>query len=101
MVTIKLLEWFAAAREASEGRFEALVREASDIIIVADDSDRLRYVSPAFDRILGYPPMRFGTRPATDIMNPDDLVALQARSDEVTGRSDGLHTEAPVATPRW
>ncbi len=52
--TIKVLEWFAIARESSEGRFEALVQEASDIIIVADISGRLSYVSPAFDRILGY-----------------------------------------------
>ena len=37
MVTIKVLEWFAVARETSEGRFEALVHEASDIIVVADD----------------------------------------------------------------
>jgi diguanylate cyclase (GGDEF)-like protein/PAS domain S-box-containing protein len=94
VVTIMLLEWFAIARESSEGRFEALVQEASDIIIVADDSDRLRYVSPAFDRLLGYSADAMRTRPATDIMHPDDLAALRTRSDEITRPgSDGVHTD--------
>ncbi|HLM97101.1 MAG TPA: PAS domain-containing protein, partial [Acidimicrobiales bacterium] len=51
--TILVLQWFAKAREAGEGRFEALVHEASDIIVVSDHLGRLSYVSPAFDRILG------------------------------------------------
>lgn len=92
--TIKVLEWFAVARESSEGRFEALVQEASDIIIVADAEGWLRYVSPAFDRILGYSADAIRARQATDILHPDDLAALLSRSAEMTGPANqGLRSE--------
>jgi len=94
VATIKVLEWFAVARESSEGRFEALVQEASDIIIVADPSGRLRYVSPAFDRILGYSADTIRARPATEILHPDDLASLRARSTGFSGAwREGLRAE--------
>jgi diguanylate cyclase (GGDEF)-like protein/PAS domain S-box-containing protein len=92
VATIKVLEWFAVARESSDGRFEVLVQEASDIIIVADLKGRLTYVSPAFNRVLGYSGDAFLTRPATELMHPDDLARMRARSTEFTG-SRGLGTE--------
>ncbi len=106
VVTIKVLEWFAVARESSEGRFEALVQEASDIIIVADTSGRLSYVSPAFDRILGYSAEAIRTRPATDILHPEDLAAFRSRSAEFAQpHSEGLHGELRLrhrdGTWRW
>ena len=102
--TIKVLEWFAVARESSEGRFEALVHEASDIIIVADVSGGLSYVSPAFDRILGFSADEFPTRPAVEMMHPDDLASMRARSDEFI-EHQGLRTELRLqhadGTWRW
>jgi diguanylate cyclase (GGDEF)-like protein/PAS domain S-box-containing protein len=92
VVTIKVLEWFAVARESSEGRFEALVQEASDIIIVADASGGLSYVSPAFDRILGFSADAFRTRLAAEMMHPDDLASMTDRSGEFAV-SKGLRTE--------
>ena len=95
LLTIKLLEWFAEARESSEGRFRALVQHASDIIIVTDASGRLSYVSPAFDRILGFSAVQFGDRPANELMHPDDLVRLRAEMDApgVTAQVNGWRTE--------
>jgi diguanylate cyclase (GGDEF)-like protein/PAS domain S-box-containing protein len=101
--TIKVLQWFAVARETSEGRFEALVHEASDIIVVSDREGRLTYVSPAFDRILGTSANRFRTRSAAEMMHPDDLAGMRARSGEIT--SHGMHAELRLrhadGTWRW
>ena len=92
--TIMVLQWFAAAREASEGRFEALVHEASDIIVVSDISGRLTYVSPAFHRILGSTAIDFRTRSAAELMHPDDLAAMQSRAGEIREAADrGMRAE--------
>jgi len=88
VVTIKVLEWFAVARESSEGRFEALVQEANDIIVVADTSGGLSYVSPAFDRILGFSASAFRTRSATEMMHPDDLRKDRGTRGGRTSRSE-------------
>ena len=99
--TIKVLQWFASARETSEGRFEALVHEASDIIVVADRSGRLSYVSPAFDRILGTSASRFRTRSAAEMMHPDDLASMQARAGEIrqSREATGCAPRCGCATP--
>lgn len=83
--TILVLQWFAAARESSEGRFEALVHEASDIIVVADTEGRLTYVSPAFERILGSSAGEFRFRSAAEMMHPDDLTNMRGRAPEIRG----------------
>jgi len=72
-LTIKVLQLFAETREASEGRFKALVHEASDIIIVTDQSGKMRYASPAFERILGWPSPRFEGVSMRAFVHPDDL----------------------------
>jgi diguanylate cyclase (GGDEF)-like protein/PAS domain S-box-containing protein len=90
LLTIKLLEWFAVAREASEGRFRILVQHASDIIVVCDVDGRLSYMSPAFGRILGIAPDQFGNRRAVELLHPDDLTRLRATDDDF---SDGWRTE--------
>jgi len=104
--TILVLQWFAKAREASEGRFEALVHEASDIIVVSDHLGRLSYVSPAFDRILGTSATRFRTRSAAEMVHPDDLASMLARAGEIReSGSRGMHAELRLrhvdGTWRW
>jgi len=94
VVTIKVLEWFAVAREASEGRFEALVHGASDIIVVADPTGHLSYVSPAFSRLLGISADRLAAGSAAEMMHPDDLASLRSRAGEIGGTAgQGLRTE--------
>ena len=96
LLTIKLLEWFALARESSEGRFRALVRHASDIIVVCDADGRLSYVSPAFDRILGISPDQFGSRPAGELLHPDDLARLRAAANDLTDVVEGWRNEIRI-----
>ncbi len=104
--TIKVFQWFAAAREASEGRFEALVHEASDIIVVADNAGRLKYVSPAFDRILGASVTDFRYRSAAELLHPEDLAAIQGRAGEIReAAGQGMRAELRLrhadGTWRW
>jgi diguanylate cyclase (GGDEF)-like protein/PAS domain S-box-containing protein len=87
LLTITLLGRSAAAREQVEGdlrhsesRFKALVRNASDIIVVVDASGAARYVSPAFERILGISPAELGSHMAVDLLHPDDLSRLKTEA---------------------
>lgn len=95
LLTIFLLARSTTDRETveaelshSERRFKALVRNASDIIIVTDSSGITRYVSPAFGRILGLSPDEFSNRSVSDLLHPDDLATLRSQ-----GSIDALHME--------
>ena len=87
LLTITLLGRSAAARETVEGelrhsesRFKALVRNASDIIVVVDAAGSARYVSPAFERILGISPAQLGTKMAIQLLHPEDLSRLKVEA---------------------
>ena len=77
VMTIKVLEWFASARESGELRFRTLVQHASDIIIVTDPVGRLLYVSPSFERLLGRSARSFNDRSAREIIHAGDLANLR------------------------
>ena len=85
LLTVTLLGRSTAAREIvedelrqSEGRFKALVRNASDIIVVVDRKGGLHYVSPAFERILGIAPEQLRDRRAFELLHPDDLARMRS-----------------------
>jgi diguanylate cyclase (GGDEF)-like protein/PAS domain S-box-containing protein len=79
----ELLGHFASRRESveaelrqSEQRFKALVSNASDIIVVTDGAGKLQYVSPAFERVLGFSPESYNDRPMTKMIHPEDFAHL-------------------------
>lgn len=83
LLVIELLGMATAGREVvevelrqSERRFKALVSNAADIIIVTDISGIMRYVSPAFDRVLGYPAETYKDESMGMFMHPQDLERL-------------------------
>jgi diguanylate cyclase (GGDEF)-like protein/PAS domain S-box-containing protein len=65
-----------AQLRASEERFRALVAESSDVIVVLSAEARIKYASPAFERLLGYPDTSLIGTLGFDIIHPDDLVAV-------------------------
>jgi diguanylate cyclase (GGDEF)-like protein/PAS domain S-box-containing protein len=96
LLTIALLGRSTSARERVEldlrhsaRRFEALVRHATDIIIVVDEAGQLQYVSPAFERVLGKSQEDFGPRPAFELMHPDDLARMRSAPSGDPGNIDG------------
>ncbi len=87
LLTITLLGRSVAARESiegelrhSEGRFKALVRNASDIIVVVDAEGIARYVSPSFERVIGISPRQLADRWAVELMHPDDLDRMRVEA---------------------
>ena len=113
LLTIALLGRSTSARERVESdlrhsarRFEALVRHATDIIIVVDEAGQLQYVSPAFERVLGKSREDFGPRPAFELMHPEDLDRMRsASSGDPTNVDVGQRTDLRLlhadGTWRW
>ena len=92
--TIKVLQWFAIARESSEVRFKTLVQHASDLVAVVDGTGQFSYLSPSFSRVLGWEPSDFDTRPAVDLLHPRDLVSLRVQAAKLAGASgESLRSE--------
>ena len=63
---------------ASEKRFRTLVQNASDLIAVIDADGTLQYLSPSYERILGYPPAERIGASSFDYIYDDDRPAVQA-----------------------
>jgi diguanylate cyclase (GGDEF)-like protein/PAS domain S-box-containing protein len=61
----------------SEQRFRALVQNASDIIMVIGSDTKLRYVSPAFEAILGYPNAIAVGMSGLEFVHTDDVEVLR------------------------
>ncbi|MEP7201954.1 MAG: PAS domain S-box protein [Ilumatobacteraceae bacterium] len=59
----------------SEERFRALVAESSDVIVILDEQAQIKYASPTFTRLLGYPEGTLVGTSGFDIIHPDDLEA--------------------------
>ena len=106
VVTIKVLQWFAAAREAGEARFSTLVQNASDIVAVVDSDGCFSWVSPSFTRTLGWSVEEFQSRPAGELLHPEDQrkLSVQVASNRARGSTD-LESEVRLrhadGTWRW
>jgi diguanylate cyclase (GGDEF)-like protein/PAS domain S-box-containing protein len=66
------------ALEQSERRFQSLLERSTELVAVVDDDQRIRFVTPVFERRLGYEDgSLIGTKLA-DLVHPDDRGALAA-----------------------
>src|SRR5918997_801063 len=68
---------------ASEKRFRALVRNASDAIMVIDAEGTIRYQSPSVERLLGYPPPELDGTNGFVLVHPDDLPEVRRRLTQI------------------
>jgi diguanylate cyclase (GGDEF)-like protein/PAS domain S-box-containing protein len=90
-------------RKSAE-RFQALVQHASDIIMVIGANGIVRYVSPAFESILGYPAAEAVGMLGLDLIHPTEVEAVRSASAQnAPSRSSSyearlLHREG---TWRW
>jgi diguanylate cyclase (GGDEF)-like protein/PAS domain S-box-containing protein len=85
VITVALLGWFAIGRERAEAelvhrerRFSALVTNSADILIVTSAEGELRYTSPAFERLLGYPEAQVQGLTLAEFVHPGDVSSLEA-----------------------
>jgi diguanylate cyclase (GGDEF)-like protein/PAS domain S-box-containing protein len=68
----------AASQTAAERarHFQALVQNASDVIVVLDPDGTRRYISPSVERMLGFRPDELIGRTIRELWHPDDAPAL-------------------------
>ncbi len=82
-----------AARN-SEVRFRALVQNASDVIVVVDAQNLMRYLTPSVERVLGHRGAELDGQPLTSLLHPSDvsrcldLLAEAARLSSAAGPAD-------------
>jgi PAS domain S-box-containing protein len=89
----------------SEERYRDLVEKVSDVIYALDREGVITYVSPAIERLLGYPPEQIIGQPFGQFVLPEDLDQVAADFQEmVSGRQRGPTEYKVVAASgeiRW
>jgi PAS domain S-box-containing protein len=78
-------EQLEITRRRGEERLRALVRYASDAIVVVDTQGAITYASPALERLLGYRPQEISTFDQS-IVHADDLDATRSVFEDVARR---------------
>jgi PAS domain S-box-containing protein len=68
----------AAALQASEARFRALVERAYDWIVLLDTGGRIQYASPSIEQTLGYVAATRVGQPALQLVHPEDRPHTEA-----------------------
>jgi diguanylate cyclase (GGDEF)-like protein/PAS domain S-box-containing protein len=93
-----LVRFARRGERRSAARFRALVRGSSEVITVIDAASRVRYQSPAVEKIIGRSPdAMVGTR-LLDILHPDDAVRVARNFRQMLARP-GTVDEPTVC--RW
>lgn len=70
-------------RRNSEAYFRSLVQNASDVILILDEDDRVRYASSSADRVLGHPNL-VGT-PIADLVPPEESLTVLGTLEQMRG----------------
>jgi PAS domain S-box-containing protein len=89
-LSAKIKQSVDALRE-SEARLHFLVQNASDSLVIVNADGSQRYVSPAAERITGFPVAELEGRPLDALIHPDDMPAVAAAWNEAAA-----HPEKPV-----
>jgi two-component system, cell cycle sensor histidine kinase and response regulator CckA len=74
-------------RRMREHFFRSIIERSSDILIVQDESRTVRYISPAFETLLGYKNEDLLGRTGMDLIHPDDHAAAQEVNAEMYERN--------------
>ncbi len=72
----------------SEERLRYLVQNSSDILVIINADGSQRYVSPAAERITGFPVAELQGRAIDTIIHPEDIRAVKAAWDEAVAHSE-------------
>lgn len=80
------------ALQQSESKFRALVENVGDIIFTLDLEGNFTYLSPSFERVIGYPSEKVWGLSGLTIIHPADIDTVQANIHKVL--SGSAHTES-------
>jgi diguanylate cyclase (GGDEF)-like protein/PAS domain S-box-containing protein len=78
LLLVGLLMWSFWAKHSSEEaarrerRFQALLRNSSDLVAVIDREGKIRYLTPVVKRMLGYEPAKLAGTSLLDLVHPED-----------------------------
>ena len=92
------------ARRKIERRFQALIENSADAIILVDRDGAVLYRSPATGRLLGYTDEERAGRPMIELTHPEDAAALKARLAEsltAPGQPIAFQCRARHKTDGW
>lgn len=99
--------------EEGDRRFRSLIENATDIIVILDETGIFRYCSPSAERVLGYRLEDIAGKSAAELVHPEDValvmqvlqsavqnprVAQAAIEYRVLHRDGGWRTFEAVAT---
>lgn len=77
--------------QESENRFRGVAERSSEIILLADTTREITYVSPSFGKIFKISPSAIiGTRP-TDLIHPDDLDGIRTAAADIASGKKSVH----------
>jgi PAS domain S-box-containing protein len=62
-------------------QYQLLVENTLDMLAIINPDNTWRYVSPAFERVLGYEPEELVGALSSDLLHPDDLVQVMSSGD--------------------
>ena len=88
----------------TEDHFRLLVENSSDILSIRNADGRVRYMSPAVHRILGYEQEELVGSMGLELLHPDERTAVQSAYKEfwkTPGASDAVQYRARHANGSW
>ena len=71
----------------SQERFTGMIQNASEIIVVVDESGRITYGTPSLERELGHPVGQLVGTPLADLLHPEESAMAGALISRMAGRS--------------
>jgi PAS domain S-box-containing protein len=86
----------ADALRASEARYRFVVEHASDILVIVDTDQRIRYVAPSTERLLGLAPSAFEGRGVADVIHADDRDTVMRALARLSADPRGRRPPTPV-----
>ena len=88
----RLVNELSGRLRRTENRFRSMVQNSSDLVILLDDEGRMRFVSPAVERILGGTAAARTDRPMGDVVPPRTSSCLRPSSSDSPPRPARLPT---------
>jgi PAS domain S-box-containing protein len=86
-----------AALKRSEKYFQALIENASDLIVILDADGKIRYESPSVERIIGYKPKERTGKSVFEFVHPEDMEnATQSLSQLLRDASIAIRIETRI-----
>ncbi|HEY9735205.1 MAG TPA: PAS domain S-box protein [Trichocoleus sp.] len=75
-------------RKRFEQERERFLTVGSDFLVITSMDGYFHWVSPSFERLLGWTPQEMTSRPWTDFVHPDDVGSSQAETDSLFSGSE-------------